>query len=114
MTAFLTIIIVLFIAVAIWQMVKIFDLAQTHPNLDDTAGVATDKDNNINGYLMLGFLVFIYVITIICFVKWGDLPLVSNAASAHGPGIGQFDADFDGCYLFCSNGHTIYSVLVFI
>jgi cytochrome c oxidase subunit 2 len=84
MTAFLTIIIVLFVAVAIWQMVKIFDLSQSSP-VGDTSGVATDQDNNINGYLMLGFLIFIYVITIICFVKYGDLPLVSNAASEHGP-----------------------------
>ncbi len=87
MTAFLTIIIVLFVAVAIWQMVKIFDLAQTNPNLDDTAGVATDQDNNVNGYLMLGFLIFIYVITIFCFVQYGDLPLMSNSASEHGPRI---------------------------
>jgi len=87
MTAFLTIIIVLFVAVAIWQMVKIFDLAQTDPNIGDTAGVATDQDNKINAYLMMAFLVFIYVITIICFVQWGDLPLMSNSASAHGPEI---------------------------
>lgn len=82
MTAFLTIIIVLFIAVAIWQMVKIFDIAQTSSS--DT-GVATDFDNKLNGYIMLGFLAFIYIITIVCFVKWGDLPLMSNSASAHGP-----------------------------
>jgi cytochrome c oxidase subunit 2 len=81
MTAFLTIIIVLFIAVAIWQMVKIFDLSQTSTS---TAGVATDNDNKINGYIMLAFLAFIYGITIVCFVKWGDLPLMSNAASEHG------------------------------
>ncbi|MEZ4803335.1 MAG: cytochrome c oxidase subunit II [Gelidibacter sp.] len=86
MTAFLTIIIVLFVAVAIWQMVKIFDLAQTNP-MSDTSGVATDHDNKINGYLMMGFLAFIYIITIVCFVKWGDLPLMSNAASAHGPDL---------------------------
>ncbi len=91
MTAFLTIIIVLFVAVAIWQMVKIFDLTQTNPDISGTtAGVATDQDNNINGYLMMGFLIFIYVITIICFVKWGDLPLVSNAASEHGPQLVNF------------------------
>jgi cytochrome c oxidase subunit 2 len=36
---------------------------------------------------MLGFLIFIYVITILCFVYYGDLPLVSNSASAHGPDI---------------------------
>ena len=86
MTAFLTIIIVFFVAVAIWQMVKIFDLAQSSP-ISDTSGVATDYDNKINGYLMMGFLVFIYVITIICFVEYGDLPLMSNSASAHGPEI---------------------------
>ncbi len=84
MTAFLTIIIVLFVAVAIWQMVKIFDLAQVNTSTSDT-GVATDYDNKINGYLMIGFLLFIYAITIVCFVKWGDLPLMSNSASAHGP-----------------------------
>lgn len=86
MTAFLTIIIVLFIAVAIWQMVKIFDLAQIN-NDASISGVATDKDNKINGYLMIGFLIFIYVITILCFWYLGDLPLMSNAASEHGPGI---------------------------
>ncbi|MCK5400254.1 MAG: cytochrome c oxidase subunit II [Flavobacteriaceae bacterium] len=81
MTALLTIIVLIFITVAIWQMVKIFDLA--HANKEDSQ-VATDKDNRINGYLMMGFLAFIYIITIVCFVKWGDLPLMSNAASEHG------------------------------
>ncbi len=84
MTALLTIIVLVFITVAIWQMVKIFDLTQV--NNEDT-GVATDKDNKINAYLMMGFLAFIYIITIVCFVKWGDLPLMSNAASEHGPKI---------------------------
>jgi len=86
MTALLTIIIVLFVAVAIWQMVKIFDLAQVSTQISDS-GVATDYDNKINGYLMMGFLGFIYVITIVCFVLWGDLPLMSNSASEHGPEI---------------------------
>ena len=82
MTAFLTIIIVLFIAIAIWQMVKIFDLAQAN---NSNSQVADDTDNKINGYLMMGFLIFIYAITIVCMWKWGDLPLMSNSASAHGP-----------------------------
>ncbi len=86
MTALLTIIVLVFILIAIWQMVKIFDLAQAK-NENTTAGVATDKDNTINGYLMMGFLAFIYIITIVCFVKWGDLPLMSNSASEHGPTI---------------------------
>lgn len=82
MTALLTIIVLVFILVAIWQMIKIFDLAQTK---NENTQVANDKDNRINGYLMMGFLAFIYIITIVCFVKWGDLPLMSNSASAHGP-----------------------------
>ncbi|MBU3820905.1 cytochrome c oxidase subunit II [Flavobacteriaceae bacterium XHP0103] len=84
MTTLLTIIVLIFILVAIWQMVKIFDLAQAKV---ENSGVATDKDNTINGYLMMGFLAFIYIITIVCFIKWGDLPLLSNSASEHGPGI---------------------------
>ena len=86
MTALLTIIVLVFILIAIWQMVKIFDLAHAK-NENDTPGVATDKDNTLNGYLMMGFLAFIYIITIVCFVKYGDLPLMSNSASAHGPTI---------------------------
>ena len=83
MTALFTIIIVLFVAVAIWQLVKIFDLAQLSTDTSN-GGIATDYDNKINGQLMLWFLAFIYIITIICFVFWGDLPLMSNAASEHG------------------------------
>jgi cytochrome c oxidase subunit 2 len=84
MTALLTIIVLVFILVAIWQMVKIFDLAQAK---NENSQVATDKDNTMNAYLMMGFLAFIYIITIVCFVKYGDLPLMSNSASAHGPTI---------------------------
>jgi cytochrome c oxidase subunit 2 len=80
-TGLLTIIVLILIAIAIWQLTKIFELSQA--KIDNTQ-VANDKDNNINGYLMMGFLIFIYIITIVCFVKWGDLPLVSNAASEHG------------------------------
>lgn len=83
MTALFTIIIVLFVAVAIWQMVKIFDLAQFSTDTSN-GGIATDYDNKINGQLMLWFLAFIYILTIICFVYWGHLPLMSNAASEHG------------------------------
>lgn len=84
MTALLTIIVLVFITIAIWQMVKIFDLANAN---NENSQVANDKDNRVNGYLMLVFLAFIYIITIVCLVKWGDLPLMSNSASAHGPQI---------------------------
>lgn len=83
MTVLFSFIIVLFIAVAIWQMVKIYDLAQFSVDTSN-GGIATDHDNKVNGYLMLGFLAFIYIITIVCLVYWGDLPLMSNAASEHG------------------------------
>ena len=86
MTALLSILVLVFILVAIWQMIKIFDLTQGSIP-EGTSQIANDKDNRINGYLMLGFLAFIYIITIICFVKFGDLPLLSNAASEHGPGV---------------------------
>ena len=84
MTSLLTILILLGITIAIWQMVKIFDLTQ---GKSDNSQIANDKDNSVNGYLMLGFLGFIYLITIISFALWGDLPLVSNSASEHGPEI---------------------------
>ena len=84
MTALLTILVLVFITVAIWQMIKIFDLANVN---NENTQVANDKDNKLNAYLMLGFLAFIYIITIICFVFWGDLPLMSNSASEHGPQI---------------------------
>lgn len=81
MTSLLTIIVLLFIAIAIWQMVKMFDLAQAKVA---TNQIANDKDNRMNGYLMLAFLAFIYIFTIVNLVKWGHLPLLSNAASEHG------------------------------
>lgn len=84
MTALLTIIIVLFVAVAIWQLIKIFDLAQAGT---PSSPVANDKDNKFNGYMMMVFLAFIYIITILSFWYLGDLPLVSNSASEHGPEI---------------------------
>ena len=84
MTGLLTILILLGITIAIWQMVKIFDLAQANK---DVTQIANDNDNRIHGYLMLAFLVFIYGITIVSFALWGDLPLTSNSASEHGPEI---------------------------
>ena len=84
MTGLLTILVLLGITIAIWQMVKIFDLAQVNK---DVSQVANDKDNRVNGYLMLAFLGFIYGITIVSFALCGDLPLTSNSASEHGPEI---------------------------
>ena len=38
---------------------------------------------------MFGFLAFIYLITIICIVKYGSYPLMSNSASEHGIEVDQ-------------------------
>lgn len=83
MTSLLVIIVLVLLAVALWQLTKIFDLTQVGENAN-TSQVANDSDNNIQGYLMFAFLGFIYVITIICCVKYGNLPLIGNSASAHG------------------------------
>ena len=83
-TLFITLILV-FISIAIWQMIKIFDLTRVlkGEKIDDSQ-IANDKDNRVNAKLMLGFLVFIYAITIICIVKYGHFPLITDAASEHG------------------------------
>ena len=80
MSTFFTVLILLFIVVAIWQIVKIYDLTQVNTSTDNSQ-IANDKDNRINGNLMLGFLIFIYAITIICFIRYGDFPLMSNSRS---------------------------------
>lgn len=86
MTSLLVIIVLVLLAVAIWQLTKIFDLTQVGAHSDNSQ-IATDKDNNVNGYLMFAFLVFIYLTMIICVVKFGDLPLMSNSASEHGQDV---------------------------
>ena len=86
MTAFLVVLVIILFGVAIWQMSKIFQLAKT--KVDSTSEIANDKDNNINGWLMLMFVLFIYGISIVSFWKYGKL-LLPEAASEHGVGIDQ-------------------------
>ncbi len=63
MTSLLVIIVLVLLAIALWQLTKIFDLTQVGEN-PNTSQVANDKDNNIQGYLMFGFVAFIYIFTI--------------------------------------------------
>ena len=84
MTTLLVLIVVVLLAVALWQLTKIFDLTQVGATVNDTQ-VANDNDNKVNGYLMFGFLVFIYLTTIWCLVYYGKFPLIGDSASAHGP-----------------------------
>ena len=82
MTAFLVVLVIILFRVAIWQMDKIFQMSKTKADTS-TSEVASDKDNNINGYLMMMFVLFTYALLIVCFWKWGDV-LLPKAASAHG------------------------------
>ena len=81
MTVFLVIIVIALLAVTGWQISKIFQLSKSHDA--DTSQVANDKDNRINGLLMLGFVIFLYFITIYCFWEYGRFYL-PEAASEHG------------------------------
>lgn len=85
MTYLLTLTVLALVAIAIWQMTKIFQLSQI--NVDDSQ-VANDKDNKYNGYLMFAFLIFIYAITIFSFAKYGKF-LLPEAASDHGSDYDQ-------------------------
>jgi len=80
MTVLLTLAILALIAIAIWQMTKIFELSQIKA---DDSQVATDQDNKNNGYLMFAFLIFIYGITIFSFAKYSKT-LLPAPASEHG------------------------------
>jgi cytochrome c oxidase subunit 2 len=84
MTLFLTLAVLALVAIAIWQMTKIFELSQLRA---DSSQVASDRDNKYNGYLMFAFLIFIYGITIFSFWKYTKF-LLPESASEHG-------ADYD-------------------
>ncbi|MCL6274853.1 cytochrome c oxidase subunit II [Muricauda sp. 2012CJ35-5] len=84
MTALLTLTVLVLVAIAIWQMTKIFELSQLK---SENTGIATDKDNKYNGYLLYAFLIFIYGITIFSFAKYSKF-LLPEASSAHG---GEYD-----------------------
>jgi cytochrome c oxidase subunit 2 len=81
MTVFLVLLVIILFGVSVWQMSRIFKLAQVKPS--SHSEIASDKDNNINGYLMMGFLAFIYILAIITFWLWGDV-LLPKSGSEHG------------------------------
>lgn len=89
MNSLLILLVLVLLSVALWQLTKIFDLTQVGKGIRDNSQVANDKDNKLNGYLMFGFLVFIYITTIYCCVYFGHFPLMDNAASEHGKDVDQ-------------------------
>ena len=58
MTAFLIILVIILFGVAVWQMNKVFQLSKSPKS--ENSEIASDKDNNTQGYLMLAFVFFIY------------------------------------------------------
>jgi cytochrome c oxidase subunit 2 len=82
MTTLLVIIVLVLLSIGIWQLTKIFDLTQVGANTNNSQ-IANYEDNKVQGYLMFGFLTFIYVFTIYGLLKWGGLVL-HTPASEHG------------------------------
>jgi cytochrome c oxidase subunit 2 len=82
MTSLLVILVLVLLSIALWQLTKIFDLSQVGVQADDSQ-IASDEDNNTQGYLMFGFLAFIYIFTIYGLIEWGPLVL-HTPASKHG------------------------------
>ena len=81
MTIFLILILLILVTVSIWQVTKILELSQPK---EESTQVADDDDNQMQGKLMFAFLIFIYVLTLFSFWRWGDV-LLPDAASDHGP-----------------------------
>ena len=81
MTAFLVILVIILLGVAVWQMNKVFQLSS--PAQSEDSEVASDNDNNTQGYMLLGFVLFIYGLLGYCFYEWGDV-LLPVSASEHG------------------------------
>ncbi|WP_024771636.1 cytochrome c oxidase subunit II [Aquimarina macrocephali] len=80
MTVFLTLVVIALFGITLWQMSKILKLSQAKT---DNSQVANDKDNNLQGKLMLAFVIFLYLLTIYCFVQY-DSYFLPESASEHG------------------------------
>ncbi len=87
MTILLILAVLVLVAIAIWQMTKIFEFSQIKTVASQ---VANDEDNKNNGYLLFVFLIFIYGITIFSFWKYGKM-LLPEAASEHGASYDQLE-----------------------
>lgn len=83
MTTPLILAVLVLVAIAVWQLAKIFELSQLSTGKKSDATIADDDDNKYNGYLLFAFLVFIYGITIFSFSKYGKMVL-PMPASEHG------------------------------
>jgi cytochrome c oxidase subunit II len=107
MTSLLVIIVLVLLAIGLWQLTKIFDLTQSGVS-KNTSEIANDKDNKIQGYLLFGFLAFIYIFTIYGLLKWGGLVL-HTPASAHGE---QIDSLMDTTWIVIFAVQTVTQALL--
>jgi len=82
MTVFLIIIVVALFAITIWQLTKIFQLSRDTTSLDSSE-IASDKDNRMQGNIMLAFGIAFYIFMLYNFVSFGDRALPA-ASSEHG------------------------------
>ncbi len=81
MTAFLVVLVIILFGVAVWQLNRMYQLTQTDHS--ETSEIASDKDNNKQGYFLLIFVFFLYALLIACFWLWGNT-LLPVSASEHG------------------------------
>ncbi|AXT61214.1 cytochrome c oxidase subunit II [Aquimarina sp. AD10] len=81
MSVFLTIVVIALFGITLWQMSRILKLSQLK-NADNSQ-VANDKDNNLQGKLMLAFVIFMYLLTLYCFVQYHTF-FLPESASEHG------------------------------
>ena len=82
MTVFLIIIVVALFAITVWQLTEIFQLSRDTESIDSTQ-IASDKDNRMQGNLMLAFGIAFYIFMLYNFWSFGDRALPA-ASSEHG------------------------------
>ncbi|WP_103864506.1 MULTISPECIES: cytochrome c oxidase subunit II [Aquimarina] len=81
MTVFLTIVVIALFGITLWQMSKILNLSKVSG--EDNSQVANDKDNNLQGKLMLVFVVLFYILMAYCFIQYNSY-FLPESASEHG------------------------------
>jgi len=80
MTVFLNIVVILLVAITLWQLSKVFKIYKA-TKADSL--VANDSDNKVQGGLMLAFVIFLFSFVFYGLYKWGPL-LLGTPASEHG------------------------------
>lgn len=81
-TVLLIILVAALFAITVWQLTKIFQLSRDTNSIDDSQ-VASDKDNRMQGNLMLAFGIAFYIFMLYNFWSFGDRALPA-ASSEHG------------------------------